>query len=228
MPASMPVPLGAREPHQAAIAAGAPASLPSSKDPTGQGPGGGWRKEGLPRCTTLHACPTYHSPAQAEPETLPDLFNQGSRLTSAAQLAWKQVGAPPPRAAAPPVSGAPPRATSPLAPLTLALARPSAQVVQAGDTVVDATAGNGHDTLFLAKLVGPSGAVYAIDVQVGGWSHCAAAARGGRCSPWRRRHIRWQHAAAACWPAAGAEARLQSPPLLAHRRRRRSRLPGSG
>ncbi|MCD8509955.1 MAG: rRNA methyltransferase, partial [Bacillus sp. (in: Bacteria)] len=29
--------------------------------------------------------------------------------------------------------------------------------VVAGDIVVDGTAGNGHDTLFLAKLVGHSG-----------------------------------------------------------------------
>jgi len=37
--------------------------------------------------------------------------------------------------------------------------------VAPGATVIDATAGNGHDTLFLAKLVGPHGTVYAFDVQ---------------------------------------------------------------
>lgn len=37
--------------------------------------------------------------------------------------------------------------------------------VEIGDTVVDATAGNGHDTLFLAELVGDTGRVYAFDVQ---------------------------------------------------------------
>ncbi|MEY9978050.1 class I SAM-dependent methyltransferase [Lysinibacillus sp. RC79] len=37
--------------------------------------------------------------------------------------------------------------------------------VEVGDTVVDATAGNGHDTLFLAQLVGDEGQVYAFDVQ---------------------------------------------------------------
>ncbi len=37
--------------------------------------------------------------------------------------------------------------------------------VEEGDTVVDATAGNGHDTLFLARLVGDEGQVYAFDVQ---------------------------------------------------------------
>lgn len=37
--------------------------------------------------------------------------------------------------------------------------------VSDGDIVVDATAGNGHDTLFLANLVGDDGYVYAFDVQ---------------------------------------------------------------
>lgn len=34
-----------------------------------------------------------------------------------------------------------------------------------GDAVLDATCGNGHDTLFLVRLVGPAGHVYAMDVQ---------------------------------------------------------------
>ncbi len=34
-----------------------------------------------------------------------------------------------------------------------------------GDLAVDATAGNGHDTLFLAQLIGPEGKVFAFDVQ---------------------------------------------------------------
>jgi predicted methyltransferase len=37
--------------------------------------------------------------------------------------------------------------------------------VQSGGTVVDATAGNGHDTVFLADLVGEGGQVYAFDIQ---------------------------------------------------------------
>lgn len=37
--------------------------------------------------------------------------------------------------------------------------------VRPGDVVVDATMGNGHDTLFLAGLVGAGGRVYAFDVQ---------------------------------------------------------------
>ena len=37
--------------------------------------------------------------------------------------------------------------------------------ISPGDIVIDGTAGNGHDTLFLAKLVGSSGHVFAFDVQ---------------------------------------------------------------
>ncbi|MDX1346394.1 MAG: class I SAM-dependent methyltransferase [Sedimenticolaceae bacterium] len=37
--------------------------------------------------------------------------------------------------------------------------------VHAGDIVIDATMGNGHDTLFLAQLVGETGHVYALDLQ---------------------------------------------------------------
>ncbi|WP_239254220.1 class I SAM-dependent methyltransferase [Listeria ilorinensis] len=39
------------------------------------------------------------------------------------------------------------------------------ETVQAGDTVIDGTCGNGHDTLLLARLVGPSGHVYGFDIQ---------------------------------------------------------------
>lgn len=37
--------------------------------------------------------------------------------------------------------------------------------VNAGDTVIDGTMGNGYDTLALAKLVGPEGSVIAFDIQ---------------------------------------------------------------
>lgn len=37
--------------------------------------------------------------------------------------------------------------------------------VRPGETVVDATVGNGHDTQFLAKLVGNSGQVLGFDIQ---------------------------------------------------------------
>ena len=39
------------------------------------------------------------------------------------------------------------------------------RVIGEGDTVVDATMGNGHDTCTLARLVGEKGHVYAFDVQ---------------------------------------------------------------
>lgn len=39
------------------------------------------------------------------------------------------------------------------------------EIIQPGDLVVDATMGNGNDTVFLAKLVGASGRVEAFDVQ---------------------------------------------------------------
>ncbi|MFY3792255.1 class I SAM-dependent methyltransferase [Ureibacillus sp. MALMAid1270] len=37
--------------------------------------------------------------------------------------------------------------------------------IEKGEIAVDATAGNGHDTLFLAELVGEDGHVYAFDIQ---------------------------------------------------------------
>ncbi len=40
-----------------------------------------------------------------------------------------------------------------------------ARAVPAGGVAIDATVGNGHDTLFLAQMVGPEGTVYGFDVQ---------------------------------------------------------------
>ncbi len=39
------------------------------------------------------------------------------------------------------------------------------ELIEKGDTVVDATAGNGYDTLYLAQKVGETGHVYAFDIQ---------------------------------------------------------------
>ena len=39
------------------------------------------------------------------------------------------------------------------------------ELICPGDVVVDATAGNGHDTLYLRQKVGENGKVYAFDVQ---------------------------------------------------------------
>lgn len=38
-------------------------------------------------------------------------------------------------------------------------------VLLPGEIAIDATAGNGHDTLFLARQVGPQGRVFALDIQ---------------------------------------------------------------
>ncbi|MEK4381346.1 class I SAM-dependent methyltransferase [Aeribacillus sp. FSL K6-2848] len=40
-----------------------------------------------------------------------------------------------------------------------------ASAVQNGDIVIDATVGNGHDTVFLAQLVGEQGHVFGYDIQ---------------------------------------------------------------
>ncbi len=42
------------------------------------------------------------------------------------------------------------------------------EVLEEGDTAIDATVGNGYDTLFLAQQVGLSGRVYGFDVQASG------------------------------------------------------------
>lgn len=52
----------------------------------------------------------------------------------------------------------PPRPTA----LVQEILRP---LIRPGDRVIDATAGNGHDTVFLAECVGPEGRVLAFDVQ---------------------------------------------------------------
>ncbi len=39
------------------------------------------------------------------------------------------------------------------------------EVINQGDSVIDATCGNGNDTLMLSKLVGDTGKVYAFDIQ---------------------------------------------------------------
>lgn len=51
----------------------------------------------------------------------------------------------------------------------LSLTTQAHEIIQAnltaGDIAIDATAGNGHDTLFLAKQVGAKGKVFAFDIQ---------------------------------------------------------------
>ncbi len=48
------------------------------------------------------------------------------------------------------------------------------QVVRRGDAVIDATLGNGHDTLALARLVGSTGRVWGFDVQESAVAHTTA------------------------------------------------------
>lgn len=48
--------------------------------------------------------------------------------------------------------------------------------VKSGETVIDATAGNGVDTAFLARLVGLEGTVHAFDIQQQALEHTAARA----------------------------------------------------
>lgn len=54
---------------------------------------------------------------------------------------------------------------NPQRPLTRLVHELLATTLQPGDLAVDATAGNGHDTLYLAQRVSPGGRVYAFDVQ---------------------------------------------------------------
>ena len=51
-----------------------------------------------------------------------------------------------------------------------------------GDRAVDATAGNGRDTLFLARLVGAGGRVYAFDIQQEALDETAALLRQNNMS----------------------------------------------
>ena len=46
--------------------------------------------------------------------------------------------------------------------------------MRAGDTVCDATCGNGHDTAFLAQQIGPTGRLVAIDIQAAAMEATAA------------------------------------------------------
>ena len=50
--------------------------------------------------------------------------------------------------------------------------------IKPGDWVVDATVGNGHDTLWLAHLVGPEGRVFGFDVQPDALAEAAQRVRG--------------------------------------------------
>jgi predicted methyltransferase len=65
-----------------------------------------------------------------------------------------------------------------------------AQHVRRGDTVVDATAGNGHDTLFLARLVGAGGKVHAFDIQETALEKTRALLIAHTCEQWVELHLK--------------------------------------
>ncbi len=64
------------------------------------------------------------------------------------------------------------------------------QAVRPGDWVLDATAGNGNDTAFLANLVGPTGRVFAFDVQASAAQATVArlAEESAWCEVWQAGH----------------------------------------
>ncbi len=54
--------------------------------------------------------------------------------------------------------------------------------IRCGDTVVDATCGNGHDTIFLAQCVGKAGRVFAYDIQAQAIAAAKTAAADAACA----------------------------------------------
>ena len=65
-------------------------------------------------------------------------------------------------------------------------------ILKPGDTAIDATVGNGHDTLFLATQVGESGKVYGFDIQEAAldsaYRRLEAANQSGQVSLYRAGH----------------------------------------
>ena len=63
-----------------------------------------------------------------------------------------------------------------------------AEHLQPGDIAIDATAGNGHDTLFLARRVGPTGEVHAYDIQAEALQETRRRVQEAGCDAWVRLH----------------------------------------
>lgn len=78
--------------------------------------------------------------------------------------------------------------------------------ISPGDTVIDATAGNGHDTLFLADAVGETGIVIAIDIQQqaidSARTRLEAASLAGRANFHRASHTQIREIASGITPTA--------------------------
>ena len=71
-----------------------------------------------------------------------------------------------------------------------------AEVLRPGDLAIDATAGNGHDTVFLAERVGEKGKVLAFDVQ----AEAIAAARARVAAAGLTERVEFFHASHATIP----------------------------
>jgi len=72
------------------------------------------------------------------------------------------------------------------------------RAVTPGSMVVDATAGNGHDTLFLAGLVGPAGLVLAFDIQPEAMANTRAALENAKLTARVRLFLTGHENIAAC------------------------------
>ncbi|KAF8069480.1 RPL24B [Scenedesmus sp. PABB004] len=126
------------------------------------------------------AAPAPKAPGERRDlKNLPDMLARGL-ARPAARLRALQPPLPAAllRCHARPPSAAPPPPTTPAelpslaellgehgARLTTAAQMVWASVLRPGDLAIDATCGNGNDTLFLASAVGPRGAVVGVDVQ---------------------------------------------------------------
>ena len=66
------------------------------------------------------------------------------------------------------------------------------EVLRPGDIAIDATVGNGHDTLFLASRVGTTGKVYGFDIQQaaldGAWQRLDAAGQAAQVALYHAGH----------------------------------------
>lgn len=94
------------------------------------------------------------------------LVDEGS-IDPSVDLNLKTVWSPPPtlsRFERRPQSVRPPKPPRSI-PLTQQAQQAVSEVIRPGDFAIDATAGNGHDTQFLAELVGSEGRVIAFDIQ---------------------------------------------------------------
>jgi len=72
------------------------------------------------------------------------------------------------------------------------------RVVKPGDTTIDATAGNGHDSVFLARLVGSGGRLLAFDVQTAAVEATRAALREWGLDDGRAELFHESHGELAC------------------------------